>query len=68
MPRLHSLRILSATLLALSFALPLTAQEKPSDSLLTVNHYLDFETVSGAQVSPDGGRIIYTRRFVDKQK
>jgi dipeptidyl aminopeptidase/acylaminoacyl peptidase len=42
------------------------AQEKPSDSLLTVNHYLDFETVGDAKISPDGSRIIYTRRFVNR--
>ncbi|MGQ0767072.1 MAG: prolyl oligopeptidase family serine peptidase [Gemmatimonadota bacterium] len=49
-------------------ALPIAAQEKPSDTLLTVNHYLDFETVGDARISPDGSRIIYSRRFVDKQK
>jgi dipeptidyl aminopeptidase/acylaminoacyl peptidase len=48
--------------------LPATAQERPSDSLLTVNHYLDFETVGDAKISPDGTRIIYSRRFVDKQR
>ncbi|MCC6317816.1 MAG: S9 family peptidase [Gemmatimonadaceae bacterium] len=44
------------------------AQERPSDTLLTVNHYLDFETVSDAKIAPDGRRVIYSRRFVDKQK
>jgi dipeptidyl aminopeptidase/acylaminoacyl peptidase len=44
------------------------AQERPSDTLLTVNHYLDYETVSQPQVSPDGSRIIYTRRWVNKQE
>ncbi|MBM4195399.1 MAG: S9 family peptidase [Gemmatimonadetes bacterium] len=47
---------------------PAPAQEKSSDTLLTVNHYLDFETVSDARISPDGRRIIYSRRFVDKQR
>lgn len=62
--------LLSATLLA-GAALPratLPAQEQPSDTLLTVDHYLDYETVADPQISPDGARIIYTRRFVDKQK
>jgi dipeptidyl aminopeptidase/acylaminoacyl peptidase len=59
----------SLLLLALSCAAAaLPAQEKPSDTLLTVNHYLDFETVADARISPDGARIIYTRRFVNKQK
>ncbi|HEX4936511.1 MAG TPA: S9 family peptidase [Gemmatimonadaceae bacterium] len=57
----------AATALAASFH-PLPAQEKAVDTLLTVNHYLDFETVGSPQISPDGGRIIYTRRSVDKQK
>lgn len=43
-----------------------TAQETPSDTLLTVDHYLDFERVGGAQISPDGSQIIYTRSRVDK--
>jgi dipeptidyl aminopeptidase/acylaminoacyl peptidase len=59
-------RIVVAATVTLAALLP--AQEKASDSLLTVNHYLDFETVADAKVSPDGSRIIYTRRFVDKQK
>ncbi len=46
----------------------LAAQEKASDTLLTVDHYLDFESVSDPEISPDGTRIIYSRRFVDKQK
>jgi dipeptidyl aminopeptidase/acylaminoacyl peptidase len=58
----------SLVVTVLGLAAPIVAQEKASDTLLTVNHYLDFETVSDAKISPDGGRIIYTRRFVDKQK
>ncbi|MGH7460103.1 MAG: S9 family peptidase [Longimicrobiales bacterium] len=42
------------------------AQETKSDTLLTVQHYLDFEQVSGPQISPDGRQVIYTRRAVDK--
>ena len=57
-----------ALLAAFAFAPTLPAQEKAVDTLLTVNHYLDFETVAGATISPDGKRIIYTRRFVDRQK
>lgn len=43
-----------------------TAQEIPSDTLLTVDHYLDLERVGGAQISPDGSQIVYTRGRVDK--
>lgn len=44
----------------------LRAQETPSDTLLTVNHYLDWEQVAEPQLSPDGSQIIYTRRWVNK--
>jgi dipeptidyl aminopeptidase/acylaminoacyl peptidase len=44
------------------------AQEKPSDTLLTVGRYLDYETVSDPLPSPDGSQVIFTRRFVDKMK
>ena len=42
------------------------AQETASDTLLTVNHYLDWEQVGDPQVSPNGAQIIYTRRWVNK--
>ena len=37
-------------------------QETASDTLLTVNHYLDWEQVGDPQISPDGSQSIYTRR------
>jgi dipeptidyl aminopeptidase/acylaminoacyl peptidase len=42
------------------------AQETASDTLLTVNHYLDWETVGDPQISPDGSQIVYTRRWVNR--
>src|SRR5436305_306748 len=42
------------------------AQETASDTLLTVNHYLDWEQVADPQISPDGAQIVYTRRWVNK--
>lgn len=33
---------------------------------LQLAQYLDFERVSDPQISPDGSRIVYTRRWVDK--
>jgi dipeptidyl aminopeptidase/acylaminoacyl peptidase len=42
------------------------AQETPSDSLMTVGHYFDLETVSNPQISPDGSQIVYARRWVNK--
>ena len=43
-----------------------SAQEKRSDTLLTVEHYLDFEQVAAPQISPDGRQVVYTRRYVNK--
>jgi dipeptidyl aminopeptidase/acylaminoacyl peptidase len=43
-----------------------SSQETASDTLLTVNHYLDWEQVADPQVSPAGSQIIYTRRWVNK--
>ena len=54
-----------ATLLALS-AVGLAAQETPSDTLLTVQHYLDFEQVGDPQISPDGANVVFTRRWINK--
>jgi dipeptidyl aminopeptidase/acylaminoacyl peptidase len=42
------------------------AQSTPTDRL-TLDLYLEYETVSDPQISPDGSQIIYTRQFVDKQ-
>ena len=44
----------------------LPAQETPSDTLLTVGHFLDMEQVGSPQLSPDGSQIIYTRSHVNK--
>jgi dipeptidyl aminopeptidase/acylaminoacyl peptidase len=44
----------------------LHAQETRSSTLLTTEHYLDWERVSDAQISPDGSRIVYTRQAVNQ--
>ncbi len=33
---------------------------------LTVELYLDWESVAAPQISPDGSRVVYTRRWTDK--
>jgi dipeptidyl aminopeptidase/acylaminoacyl peptidase len=61
-------RITAALLGVLSLAPPAAsapAQQARGDSLFTVEKYLDYETVSDARISPDGSRIVYTRRWVD---
>lgn len=42
------------------------AQEKPRQDRITLDTYLEMETVSDPQLSPDGNQIIYTRGWVDK--
>jgi dipeptidyl aminopeptidase/acylaminoacyl peptidase len=42
------------------------AQETPSATRLTNDHYFDLERVSDAQIAPDGARIVYTRQQVNK--
>ena len=60
-------RVFVAALIAAATAgAALHAQEKASSTLLTTEHYLDWERVSDAQISPDGSRIVYTREHVNK--
>ncbi|HVH11045.1 MAG TPA: S9 family peptidase [Gemmatimonadales bacterium] len=51
---------------AAAAAQPARAQEVASDTLLTVEHFLDWEQVADPQISPDGAQIVYTRRWVNK--
>jgi dipeptidyl aminopeptidase/acylaminoacyl peptidase len=55
-----------ALLLAFGAATTGGAQERRSDTLLTVDHYLDYEQVGDPQISPDGKQIVYARRYVNK--
>src|ERR687885_471176 len=38
----------------------IVAQETRSDTLFTVEKYLDYEQVADPQISPDGTQIVYT--------
>src|SRR5580698_9611295 len=42
------------------------AQETPSSTRLTTDHYFDLERISAAQISPDGGRVVYTRQQANR--
>ena len=42
------------------------AHESDEDHKVQLADYLDFETVSNPQISPDGSTILYTRRRIDK--
>lgn len=52
--------------LSLVVAAPAFAQQRPADTLFTVEKYLDYEQVADAQIAPDGSQIVYTRRHVDR--
>ena len=61
-------RILVACLFAALAAAAPIAQETRSTTLLTTEHYLDWERVSDAQISPDGSRIVYAREHVNRME
>jgi dipeptidyl aminopeptidase/acylaminoacyl peptidase len=42
------------------------ADEKPRTDRLSLDTFLEMETVSDPQFSPDGSQVIYTRGWVDK--
>jgi len=64
MVKSRALLLLLLPLLLLPAAL--AAQNEPDGTLKLVT-YLDWETVSNPQISPDGSQIIFTRGWVDKQ-
>lgn len=45
---------------------PIAAQETPSATRFTVEHYFDLERVSNAQISPDGAHVVYMREQANK--
>ncbi len=62
-----------ALLCLLATATATLAQEPPAtvpaaDTLLSVEKYLDWETVADPRISPDGRQIVYTRRWINKLK
>jgi dipeptidyl aminopeptidase/acylaminoacyl peptidase len=57
--------LLAITLLA---GPSLPAQQRPADTLFSVEKYLDYEQVADAQIAPDGSQIVYTRRHVNKME
>jgi hypothetical protein len=51
-----------AALVAFVHATPAQAQ----DRTISLEMYLDMESVSNPQISPDGSQIVYTRGWIDK--
>jgi dipeptidyl aminopeptidase/acylaminoacyl peptidase len=64
-----TLRLTAALVVAAGIATAgaaLGAQETPSATLLTTEHWLDWERVNDAQIAPDGSHIVYTRQTVNQ--
>jgi dipeptidyl aminopeptidase/acylaminoacyl peptidase len=59
-------RFAIAFAIAVIGSIALHGQETRSTTLLTTEHYLDWERVNDAQISPDGSSIVYTRQYVNK--
>ena len=51
---------------AIVVAAPAVVLAQPTSDRLTLDLYLEYETVSDPQLSPDGTQIIYTRQGTDK--
>lgn len=50
-----------------ALAAPAAAQApRAAPGTFSVEKYLDYETVGDPQISPDGRRVVYTRRWVDR--
>ena len=50
----------------LGVALHVSAADSNATGRFTVGRYLDLQSASSPQISPDGSQILYTRTMVDK--
>jgi dipeptidyl aminopeptidase/acylaminoacyl peptidase len=62
----HAVAVVCAMTLAGGTIAAQRADEKPRADRLTLDTFLEMETVTDPQFSPDGAQIIYTRGWVDK--
>ena len=63
---MKTIRTLLLATALLGVAAGVSAQEKPSPTRLTSEHYFDLERIGDAQISPDGARVIYARQQVNR--
>jgi dipeptidyl aminopeptidase/acylaminoacyl peptidase len=63
---MKALHVLNVGTLLFVTAASLAAQQRPDR--ITLEHSLSFETASGAEISPDGRQIIYTRGWINRSK
>jgi len=62
--KLRTVQIVLSLLLLCACVVPAAAR----DNRLEVKHWFDFEEVSDPQISPDGERVVYVRRYTDIMK
>ena len=60
------LRTVAVVAVAMSQLVPAPAAAQAPMKKLSLESYLDMESVSNPQISPDGRQIVYTRGWVDK--
>ena len=60
------MRIRALGLVAVLSLLPLSVGAQDANDRLTLDLYLEYESVSNPRLSPDGQQVIYTREWVDK--
>ena len=51
----------------LGVALRVGAADSGATGRFTVGRYLDLQSASAPQISPDGSQVLYTRTMIDKQ-
>ncbi len=68
MKSVYAFVLAAACSIAFNGAIPTAqrAEEKPRTDRLALETFLEMESVSDPQLSPDGSQIIYTRGWVDK--
>ncbi len=59
-------RVLFSAAVALLIVPCASSAQQIAHDRLTLDHYLEMESVADPQISPDGSQVIYTRRWVDK--
>ena len=60
------MRIWALGLVAVLSLLPLSAGAQEADDRLTLDLYLEYESVSNPRLSPEGQQVIYTREWIGK--
>ena len=60
------MRIRALGLVAVLSLLPLSVGAQDANNRLTLDLYVEYESVSNPRLSPDGQQVIYTREWVDK--